>query len=120
MTHLRPTVEEKLLRSHMFIKEKRDGKGVFEKVKGQLAGDGRIQDKELYQKLEPFSAPIKDVSMELELVLHEKKNAPKVDVSGAYLNQEIEDMDGILMCVTKDLTCIFVEGMSEPKWYVDG
>ena len=107
----------KLLCSHMFVKEKKDGKGVFEKMKGRLVGVGCTQDKKLYQRLESLTKPVEDVFMELELALRKKKKATKIDVSGAYLNAEIDDEDKIMIRVTKKVTCILVEAMPELRKY---
>jgi hypothetical protein len=38
---------KKIIRSSMFLKEKYDGLGNFEKLKGRLVADGRMQDKAL-------------------------------------------------------------------------
>ena len=51
----------KLLRSHMFLKEKRDGKGAFKKMKGRVVAYGRARDRTLYQQLESPTASIKSI-----------------------------------------------------------
>jgi hypothetical protein len=40
----------KIIRSSMFLKEKFDGMGKFEKLKGRLVADGRMQDRSLYHR----------------------------------------------------------------------
>ena len=50
-----------LLRCHMFLKEKRDALGNFEKMKGRLVGDGRTQDRTLYQNLESPTVSVEAV-----------------------------------------------------------
>lgn len=85
----------------MRAKEKRDGKGVCKKMKGRLVGDGRTQNREVYQKLESPTAPIEDVFMELELASRYKRRTTNVDVSAAYLNAEIEDSENVVMWLTR-------------------
>jgi hypothetical protein len=42
---------KKIIRSSMFLKEKYDAFGVFEKLKGRLVADGRMQNKTIYKRL---------------------------------------------------------------------
>ena len=82
---------KKLLRSHMFLKEKYDGKGDFEKLKSRLVGDGSTQDRAPYEHLESPTANIESVFMTLELASRRKMRASKLDFSAAYLNATIEE-----------------------------
>ena len=51
--------QRKLLRSHMFLKAKKDAKGNLEKIKSRLVGDGSQQDRTIYEnKLESPTADI--------------------------------------------------------------
>ena len=54
----------KLLRSHMFLKLKRDAQGKVEKIKSRLVGDGQTQEKEMYENLRSPTADIESVFLE--------------------------------------------------------
>ena len=109
----------KLLRSHMFLKEKYDGKGGFEKLKSRLVGDGSTQDRAPYEHLESPTANIESVFMILELASQRKMHASKLDFSAAYLNATIEEGEDIMMWLTPELTRLLVKAFPELKEFVD-
>ena len=117
--HLTQEQRKKLLRSHMFLKLKKDTKGNIKKMKSRLVGDGRTQDKEFYSNLKSPTADIESVFMVFELALRSTQGATKVDFSAAYLNAEIEDGDHIYMWLTRELTDILVIYFGELKPFVN-
>jgi len=107
------------LRSSMFLKEKYDGLGRFEKLKGRLVADGRMQDKSLYSdKISP-TASIESIFTELTLAVMKGKYKAKVDIGGAYLNAYIEDGDHIFMELSQELTSVLIELFPSLSKYVD-
>ena len=108
----------KLLRSHMFLKLKRDARGNVEKMKSRLVGDGRTQEKEMYSNLRSPTADIESVFLMLELASRRKLGATKIDFLAAYLNAEIEEGDHIYMWLTRELTEILVIYFPELRPFV--
>jgi hypothetical protein len=109
----------KIIRSSMFLKEKYDGLGRFEKLKGRLVADGRMQDRSLYSDKVSPTAKLESIFIELTLAVMKNKCKAKVDIGGAYLNAFIEDGDQIYMELSRELTLILVELFPELSRYVD-
>jgi hypothetical protein len=109
----------KIIRSSMFLKEKYDGMGKFEKLKGRLVADGRMQDKTLYADKHSPTARLESILMELAIAVKEQKKKAKVDIAGAYLNAFIGDGDDIYMELGKEVTMILVEAFPVLKKYVE-
>ena len=82
----------KILRSHMFLREKYDAIGTFEKMKARLVADGSAQDKEEFKDDEISSptASLESIFNMLKLVAVEKRHLLVLDVGGAYLNAKID------------------------------
>jgi histone deacetylase 1/2 len=108
----------KVIRSSMFLKEKFDAFGNFEKLKARLVGDGRMQDKKLYDDLKSPTAMIDHIIMCLVNASYKKWKIGKVDISGAYLNAMIDDKEEVYMELSKQITEVLVEGFPELKPYV--
>jgi hypothetical protein len=109
----------KIIRSSMFLKEKFDGMGKFEKLKGRLVADGRMQDRSLYADKRSPTAKLESILMELAIAAKERKHMTKVDIAGAYLNALIGDGDDIYMELSKDVTTILVEEMPTLRRFVE-
>jgi len=82
----------KFLRSHMFLREKHDAMGIFEKMKARLVADGSAQDKTEFEDEEISSptASLESIFNMLKLVAVEKRHLLVLDVGGAYLNAIID------------------------------
>ena len=109
----------KIIRSSMFLKEKFDGMGKFEKLKGRLVADGRMQDRSLYADKHSPTAKLESILTELAMAAKERKHMTKVDIAGAYLNALIGDGDDIYMELNKDVTMVLVEAMPALKRFVE-
>ena len=70
------------IRSSTFIKEKRDGDGKFEKLKGRLLADGRGQDKALYGNFLSPTALLDSIFLELQGVVMHRRKWMKIDIRG--------------------------------------
>jgi hypothetical protein len=109
----------KIIRSSMFLKEKYDGLGRFEKLKGRLVADGRMQDRTLYSDKVSPTAKTESIFAELALAVMKGKLKAKVDIGGAYLNAFVEDGDEIYMELSRELTKILLEIFPMLRKYVD-
>jgi Arginine methyltransferase-interacting protein, contains RING Zn-finger len=111
---------KKILRSSMFLKEKYDGKGWFEKLKGRLVADGRMQDRTLYQDKESKTAAIESIMLSLGLASMLNMKVAKADVGGAYLNTFLEQDDEIFMRLSAQITRVLLKYFSELEQYLEG
>ena len=81
-----------ILRSNMFLREKFNAIGVFEKIKARLVADGSTQDREDFDD-EEISSPtacLESIFNMLKLMAVEKRHLLILDVGGAYLNAKID------------------------------
>ena len=84
--------EMSVVASHMFLREKFDSNGNFEKMKARLVADGRMQDKTDF-KIEDISSPtakLESIINVLKIVVEEDRHTLVIDVGGAYLNAKID------------------------------
>ena len=70
------------IRSSTFIKEKRDGDGKFEKLKGRLLADGRGQDKALYGNFLSPTVLLDSIFLELQGVAMHRRKWMEIDIRG--------------------------------------
>jgi hypothetical protein len=108
----------KVIRSSMFLKEKFDAFGNFEKLKGRLVGDGRMQDRNLYQNLKSPTGKLESIILCLLLACKRKQHLGKIDVGGAYLNAKIGEGDEVFMEIQRNIADILIEAMPELEGYV--
>jgi histone deacetylase 1/2 len=104
---------KKIIRSSMFLKEKYDAFGVFEKLKGRLVADGRMQNKTIYKRLKSPTAAIESIIMCLVIGCLRKMKFAKVDIGGAYLNAVLDENDEIFMEISREIAEILFESMPE-------
>jgi len=80
------------VRSHMFLREKTDAAGVFEKIKARLVANGSTQDRDDFDEEDITSptASLESIFDMLKLVAVEKRHLLILDVGGAYLNAKID------------------------------
>ena len=104
-----------ILMSHMFLKEKLDGAGVFEKLKARLVGDGRLQARD-----EDYSSPtarVESIFNSLKITVEECRKLLVLDIGGAYLNAKMNEE--VYMWLSKEVTEILVKIYPKYKAYVD-
>jgi Reverse transcriptase (RNA-dependent DNA polymerase) len=107
-----------IIRSHMFLKEKYDAAGEFEKMKSRLVGDGRMQDRELYESVaSPTASPTTTIIV-LKVAAVERRLIGKYDVGGAYLNAFMDDADEVYMELSPELVALILELWPELKVFV--
>jgi hypothetical protein len=94
---LTKTQMKKVIRSLMFLKEKRDAEGIFLKMKARLVAGGDMQDKNLYENLSSPTVCLESVMVVLAIAAIEKRKLVTVDITGAYLECELPDGDEVFM-----------------------
>jgi hypothetical protein len=89
-TNLSSAQRRRIIRSHMFIKEKYLPTGVCEKLKARFVAGGDGQDRSLYSESQ-LSSKVSTTSVFLvaALAAKEKRTVAVVDFPGAYLNSEM-------------------------------
>eukprot|EP00557_Chaetoceros_sp_GSL56_P005694 CAMPEP_0176500028 /NCGR_PEP_ID=MMETSP0200_2-20121128/13286_1 /TAXON_ID=947934 /ORGANISM="Chaetoceros sp., Strain GSL56" /LENGTH=1532 /DNA_ID=CAMNT_0017898575 /DNA_START=170 /DNA_END=4768 /DNA_ORIENTATION=+ len=108
---------KKIIRSSMFLKEKFDAFGIFEKLKGRLVADGRMQDKKIYKGLKSPMASIEVIIMCLVIGCLKRMKFAKADIGGAYLNAYLDDADEVFMEISREIAEILFEAMQELQVY---
>ena len=80
------------VRSHMFLREKLDAAGVFEKIKARLVADGSTQDRDDFDvdDITSPTASLESIFNMLKLAAVERRQLLILDVGGAYLNAKID------------------------------
>ena len=84
------TSEEKrsVIRSSLFLKEKYDAVGLFQKLKARLVAGGNWQDRTIYSDSEMSSPTVSTSSVFIvaTIAAKERRKVVTLDYSGAYLN----------------------------------
>jgi hypothetical protein len=107
-----------LTRSWMFLRDKFDAKGAFEKMKGRMVADGRTQDRTIYNNNASPTVSLKSVFSCLKIAAIEDRKMMKVDISGAFLTADIDETQEVWMLLDKEMTELVVSWNAEFKQYV--
>jgi hypothetical protein len=102
----------------MFLRDKFDAKGVFEKMKGRLVADGRTQDRTIYNNNASPMVHIKSVMSCLKIAAMEDRKAMKLDIGGAFLCADIDNTQEVWMLLDREMAKLVVEWKPEFKKYV--
>jgi hypothetical protein len=97
------------IRSSMFLKEKFDAAGVFDKLKARLVAGGDGQDRELFDNLSCPTVTQETVMMVLAVAAIEKRKVTTIDITGAYLECDLTDDVEVIMKLDPVLTKILHE-----------
>ena len=87
---------KKLIRSHMFLKDKFKFV-VFDKVKARLVAGGDKQDKTLYDIISFPTVSLEAVLSIISIVAIEHRKIATVDITGAYLECMLPEGDDVFM-----------------------
>jgi len=115
-TELSKEQKHKVIRSHMFLKEKYED-GAFVKMKARLVADGRMQDRTVYPDHSSPTVKTKSVMTCLKLAVVKGWGLTKIDIAGAYLCADIGENDEVFMLLDKTLSSLCEEWMPEVKEY---
>ena len=111
--------KRRIIRSSMFLKEKFLASGEFEKLKARLVAGGDQQDKTLYDDLSAPTVGISSVFTLLCIAAHEGRKVTVVDISGAYLNADMNTGLTVHMRLDKNMTGMMVKLSPEYAKYAD-
>jgi hypothetical protein len=106
-----------LMRSHMFLMEKYND-GVFEKLKGRLVANGRMQDRSIYMNYSSPTVKTSSVMACLKLAATRGWRFMKVDMGGAFLCAEIDDKEEVFMLLDRDIANLVMKWMPSLKNYI--
>ena len=107
------------IRSSMFLKEKFDAEGKLDKLKSRLVAGGHMQDKSLYEDLSSPTASLSSVFILCAVAAHEKRKVASLDVTGAYLNADMQTGIKVHMILSRQITDILLEIDSAYREFVD-
>jgi hypothetical protein len=101
---------QRVITSSMFITEKFDADGVFEKVKARLVAGGHLQDRNIYDNGSSPTPALQSVFMVAAIAAAESRAVAKVDFPGAFLNSVMptEGDHQVVMRLNKFLTNVLV------------
>ncbi len=83
--------EKRRITSFLFIKEKYNASGKFEKLKGRLVAGGHKQDRELYEDISSPTVSTPSVFLIAALAAAERRHVVTMDITGAYLNAPMSE-----------------------------
>lgn len=84
---------KKIIRSYLFIREKHDASGAFEKLKSRLVAGGDSQDPSLYPDRSSPAADVASVFVVAAIAARESRHVVTADITGAYLNADMSKSD---------------------------
>ena len=87
----------KLIRSHMFMKDKHRSDGTFDKWKARLVAGGDTQDKSIYDNLSSPTVCLDSVFTIIAIAACERRFIATIDITGAYLECVLPPDDEVYM-----------------------
>ena len=108
---------KKIIRSSMFLKEKFDAAGIFEKLKARLVAGGDMQDRNLYEDVSSPTASLSSLLMVAAIAALEERIVITCDITGAYLNATMGDIE-VLMSLDSRISSILISMHPELKQYL--
>ena len=108
-----------VIASHMFLREKFDATGKFEKLKARLVADGRMQDRTDFQ-IDDIASPtarLESIFNVIKIVVEEDRYTLVLDVGGAYLNAKIDRE--VFMILNRAVSEILIQALPNLKGFAD-
>jgi hypothetical protein len=84
---------KRIIRSYLFIREKYDASGSFDKLKSRLVAGGDSQDPSLYPDRSSPTADVASVFIVATIAARESRHVVTADIAGAYLNADMSKSD---------------------------
>jgi hypothetical protein len=109
--HLSPPAARDVIRSSMFLKEKFDATGNFEKLKARLVAGGDMQDPSDYDDISSPTAATSSIFILAALAGVEKRRVYTVDIASAYLNADMGDKTTVHMRLDKTVASMLCEAV---------
>ena len=99
-----------IITSSLFLKEKFNPDGTFEKLKARLVAGGHLQNRELYDQNEISSPTVgtSSVMTTIAIAAQERRCVATADIGEAYLNANLPKEKAILMRLSKENAAILV------------
>ena len=111
--------KHRIIRSSMFLKEKFLASSEFEKLKARLVAGGDQQDKSLYEDLSAPTVGTSSVFVLLSIAAHEGRAVSVIDISGAFLNADMNTGLTVHMRLDRNMTNMMIKLAPEYSEYVD-
>lgn len=92
-----------IIRSSMFLKEKRKPDGSFDKLKARLVAGGNMQDKSMYEDISSPTVATSSIFMIAAIAAREGRTVATCDIGGAYLNASMGTNE-VLMAIEPRLS----------------
>ena len=106
---LSPEDLKRLITSHVFLKEKFNAAGFFEKLKARLVAGGHLQDRTVYNKASSPTVSTSAVFIVSTIAAAERRAVAVIDFPGAFLNSLMpQDRPQVYMKLNKYLTNVLV------------
>ena len=103
----------------MFLKEKYNAQGGFEKLKSRLVAGGHRQDKDVFESISSATVGTSSVLMIAAIAAMEERSVGVIDFPGAYLNSFLpDDHPTVYMRLDKTLAKVACEIDSRYKHFV--
>jgi hypothetical protein len=109
--HLSPVAAREVIRSSMFLKEKFDAAGNFEKLKARLVAGGDMQDPSDYEDISSPTASTSSIFILAALAGAEKRHVYTVDIASAYLNADMGTATTVHMRLDKTVAAMLCEAV---------
>jgi len=97
-----------IIRSSMFLKEKRKPDGSFDKLKARLVAGGNMQDKALYEDVSSPTVATSSILIAAAIAAKERRTVATCDIGGAYLNANMGTNE-VLMAIEPRLAEVLVD-----------
>jgi ribonuclease HI len=99
----------KIIRSHLFMKDKYKSDGAFEKWKARLVAGGDTQDKSIYDDLSSPTVCLDSVFTIIAIAACEGRKICTIDITGAYLECLLPPGDDVYMVLDPVVTKILAK-----------
>ena len=100
-------VIKRIIPSKMFLREKFNASGIFEKLKARLVAGGHRQSREIYDSGSSPTVSTSSVFICAGIAAQENRRVAVIDFPGAYLNSEVPEGDvPVYMRLDKFLTMV--------------
>ena len=111
--------KKKVIRSFMFLKEKFDSGGAFEKLKARLVAGGNMQDRHEYSKADTSSptACLSSLYLVAGIAARERRSVATVDVGQAFLKAKLERE--VIMSLEPKLATMLADELPEYRPFVN-
>jgi hypothetical protein len=119
---IEPRLKKKIIRSHMFFKEKFHPNGDFDKLKARFVAGGDGQDRSVYSESEITSQTVSTSSVFIiaAIAARESRAVATVDFPGAYLNSDMPtDGEPVHMSLDPYMTGVLTKLKPDYRKYVN-